>query len=411
MLISIRPPFLGRPLFFEPQQVLRELFAVIMCPLLPEISSTKTILPMKPLLLACLYILFSPLCYTQCISTGFVNGTTFATDNSTGSYDFSVPSNAQTSDNIRTSAASLISVLSANTYYLKITGFNFSIPAASSICGVSVEVESRATGVILTAAVKDNEVRLVKGGVITGNNYAKAADWPSSDGVTSYGGTSDLWGTTLTPADVNSSGFGIAISARIIALVAALPSADIDNIRLKITYNPLLPVHLLSFSAQNAGKKIVLKWRTADEEENGSITLQRSAGNTGQWQDIHYYDQHAGHTIMNYEYEDIPREEGLYNYRLQLIASSGMRTFSNIQTSRYEISNELLIYPVPAADFIYVHSTDALAGISIIDITGKIYKPQIVNVTDHSFKVDTRMLPKGIYIIQLRNKSARFIKV
>src|SRR5262245_61359342 len=89
----------------------------------------------------------------QCISSGWHNATSFSTDNSTGVYDFAIPANAQVSDNNRADASALISLLSGNTYYLRATGFGFSIPSYAIICGVSVEVECRGTGLILTAAI------------------------------------------------------------------------------------------------------------------------------------------------------------------------------------------------------------------------------------------------------------------
>ena len=59
----------------------------------------------------------------------------------------------------------------------------------------------------------DYEVKLIIGGSPTGDNKAKAGAWPTSDSDTylSYGGNSDLWGCTLSPAVVNSSDFGVAL--------------------------------------------------------------------------------------------------------------------------------------------------------------------------------------------------------
>jgi hypothetical protein len=61
---------------------------------------------------------------------------------------------------------------------------------------------------------EDSTVKLVKGGVISGNNKALPGIWsPGGHQNFTYGGAGDLWGLALTPTDVNSpSGFGAAIN-------------------------------------------------------------------------------------------------------------------------------------------------------------------------------------------------------
>ncbi len=60
----------------------------------------------------------------------------------------------------------------------------------------------------------DNSVKLVKGGIISGDN--KATGTPIANGGTykSYGSSTDLWGLSLTPSDINSGNFGVAYSVR-----------------------------------------------------------------------------------------------------------------------------------------------------------------------------------------------------
>lgn len=81
--------------------------------------------------------------------------------------------------------------------------------------------------------VKDSSVKLVKAGSVAGNNYADATvQWPSADAVKSYGGANDMWGTTLTPADVNDPAFGVAVSA-----VVTAGQARVDAVRVTVHYS------------------------------------------------------------------------------------------------------------------------------------------------------------------------------
>ena len=85
----------------------------------------------------------------------------------------------------------------------------FSVPAGATIDGVKVDaVVSRGGN-----RERDATVMLVKGGSPVGVNKADTTNWPAP-GTKTWGGPADLWGTTLTPADVNSPNFGVAISGQ-----------------------------------------------------------------------------------------------------------------------------------------------------------------------------------------------------
>jgi hypothetical protein len=88
--------------------------------------------------------------------------------------------------------------------------FGFSVPSFATIAGVTVRIERSATG----ASVMDDSVNLFNGGpVVTSTNHASTAVWPSTDTVETYGGPTDLWGTTLDPSRVAGSSFGPLVSA------------------------------------------------------------------------------------------------------------------------------------------------------------------------------------------------------
>jgi len=59
---------------------------------------------------------------------------------------------------------------------------------------------------------KDNSIKIVKGGTISGTDKSAGAVWGGAS-YASFGGSADLWGLSWTVADINSSTFGVAISA------------------------------------------------------------------------------------------------------------------------------------------------------------------------------------------------------
>lgn len=88
--------------------------------------------------------------------------------------------------------------------------YSFAVPSGATITGIQVQISRAATGV----AVQDAVVSLLKAGVVTGTNKAfTGTNWPTSQGTQTYGSSSDLWGTTWAPSDINAANFGVVLSA------------------------------------------------------------------------------------------------------------------------------------------------------------------------------------------------------
>lgn len=157
-------------------------------------------------------------------SQGPFGGTIFSSDSTVGVVAWNNPSNASASDGSFATSVLLISQLSN---YLKATGFGFFVPLDAIINGILVEIQQQST---VSTGTTDNSVKIVKGGIISGNEKATGVSWPTSEAYQSYGGSSDLWGLTWTPSDINSSNFGVACSAD--AVLAS--TAEIDYIRITV---------------------------------------------------------------------------------------------------------------------------------------------------------------------------------
>lgn len=124
------------------------------------------------------------------------------------------------------------------TDYLHATNFGFSIPASATIDGIVVEIEKAFTSSGNDTGA-DNSVLIIKGGTRTGNDKALAGNWTSTDAYYTYGTSSDLWGTTWTATDINSSTFGVALRAA--ASKAGGPDTNnfyVDHVRITVHYTP-----------------------------------------------------------------------------------------------------------------------------------------------------------------------------
>ena len=119
---------------------------------------------------------------------------------------------------------------------LVLTGFNFDIPADATITGVAVSVTRRSTS-SSDEFVQDSAVELV--GVFgTSTSLSTAAAWPATLAAAVYGDSSTLWGVSLSPADVNSASFGLALAVQNTDPVSA-HNARVDGATITVYYTVL----------------------------------------------------------------------------------------------------------------------------------------------------------------------------
>lgn len=115
------------------------------------------------------------------------------------------------------------------------TGFNFNIPNASTINGVTAKVKKSGGG---NGFLIDHGVFLLKANVAVGTDHSLGSPWPAAPilSFVTYGSAVDLWGTTLSPSDVNSPGFGLRISALNNYNIARSLTPVVDVIEIAISY-------------------------------------------------------------------------------------------------------------------------------------------------------------------------------
>lgn len=195
----------------------------------------------------------------QVVSEGPLAPGAVVSDNSFGGSAWTNPGNAIAADN----TYAVTAPGGAPTQYLKATNFGFSIPALAQVLGIQVHVERRSTA----GTVSDARARIVKGNVVGTAERALPGFWPTVDTVANYGSSIDLWGTTWTPADINSNGFGFALSA-----TDNIDTAAVDSISITVHYTlcPVAPVAgcrtaqksllLIKNGSPDTKDKLIWKW-------------------------------------------------------------------------------------------------------------------------------------------------------
>lgn len=142
---------------------------------------------------------------------------------------------------------------STTTNYLRGTNYGFSIPSNAVINGITVVI-NRSTSGTTSPLLRDNRVSLVKSGVIESTNKAATGtNWSGSLSNATYGGTTDLWGSAWTPSEINSTDFGVVLSA-INSNTGSTRTAAVDYMRITVTYS--IPGDLSWYTQSSGGSSI-----------------------------------------------------------------------------------------------------------------------------------------------------------
>jgi hypothetical protein len=129
------------------------------------------------------------------------------------------------------------------TNYLVCKNLDSNIPNDATVEGIRIYIDryNSFTG-DGTVTIKDDAIYLTKNGTDTvGSNKSTGATWSSTDTDTyiSFGGVSDLWGTSWTASEINNDNFGVMIGPTIEfdGLTGENGgSAKIDHVYIEITY-------------------------------------------------------------------------------------------------------------------------------------------------------------------------------
>lgn len=92
---------------------------------------------------------------------------------------------------------------------LRGSNFGFNIPVGATIDGITLKVYRAPAAGATAGEVSDYDVYLTLNGTKKGSSKPIAEGWDHTGFVLAeYGGSSDLWGTTWTSADINDIDFG-----------------------------------------------------------------------------------------------------------------------------------------------------------------------------------------------------------
>jgi hypothetical protein len=189
----------------------------------------------------------------------------------------------------------------------------------------------------------DNAVYLLNANVITGNNYATSISWPVTDAYVTYGGPADTWGRVWSAAEINSTGFGSALSAS-----RSNGDLTVDHFLITVYSTSTLPIELLEFTATVSENAVLTNWVTATEENNDYFEIERASEDL-LFASVGRVDGSGNSSmLLSYAFVDVNPLSGVSYYRLKQVDFNGMYSYSQIVVVNYEPTHEPAIYPNPS---------------------------------------------------------------
>lgn len=253
----------------------------------------------------------------------------------------------------------------------------------------------------------DNSVRLVKGGVETGSNLANTVyPWNTVDTYTSYGSSTNLWGTTWSVAEINASNFGAVLSASV-----SNGTARVDNMRITVTGISTLPVELIHFNGKQIDNSILLEWQTASEHQNKQFVIERMSG-LGVFSEIGLRKGKGNSMVINnYNFLDETPLKGVNYYRIRQEDFDGQYEYSKIISILNEGENLLSVYPNPSSDgyFNLVSEQNIQEGVYIYSCEMKLIKFVEAN-NSKALEISITELSDGVYFLIMNSGGEQKIK-
>ncbi|MEP7374415.1 MAG: ELWxxDGT repeat protein [Chitinophagaceae bacterium] len=189
-----------------------------------------------------------------------------------------------------------------------------------------------------------------------------------------------------------------------------------------ISYNSILPVHLLEFNGVLSENNAILDWKTENEINADEFIVERSMNGSNNFSAAGKAKSANTPGVHNYSFTDANVTQlasDVIYYRLKQKDIDGHFTYSKVVTLTVRAKSALVLFPNPAANQIILAITAKRTeklGYSVFDNAGRIVMQQTSHVLTgaNSFTIDINKLPAGVYYLKLSgnslNEQMQFVK-
>lgn len=168
-----------------------------------------------------------------------------------------------------------------------------------------------------------------------------------------------------------------------------------------------LAIGLKNFQAVKTNGRVYINWQTDYEKDADFFEIQYTYDKTD-WKMLDRIKAFNLSTGNNYNYTDSnPVTKDLY-FRLKLVQKNGTASYSSISLVKYDnLKSKITIYPNPTSGYALVSFNDSFkkGTLTLSNFEGHVVQSKSVNSTSGYVKLEMTSLPKGIYIMEIRDQS------
>lgn len=169
----------------------------------------------------------------------------------------------------------------------------------------------------------------------------------------------------------------------------------------------VVPVGLLSFTAQRNARVNRLGWTTTQEINTDKFIVEHSTDGRNFTAIGEVVAAGSSSADINYSFIDYAPAMGVNFYRLKVIERNGSTKLSNVRSVRNEGTADIAVYPNPVKDRMLINITsDRIdkAVVTISDMNGKLVQIKTNAITEGSnyITLNTAAMGRGTYIVKIQ---------
>lgn len=220
------------------------------------------------------------------------------------------------------------------------------------------------------------------------------------------------WNYTLQPSAV-AVDFGQNVGLDKDFYGNAVPAGNAPDAGIAESALVALPLQILSCKGWAGANGNTVEWEMNNDPADHFEIERSTDGSNFKTIATVPYKTTAGTTTTNYQFLDSDVRNEILYYRVKAIEPGNTVLYSQIVTIKNSVlSNKLIVSPNPAQGDLYLNlpgSNFLNKEMALVTITGVTLKRATINDANSQIKLNVRMLPHGIYVIQLTDiKTGRF---
>jgi Secretion system C-terminal sorting domain len=287
--------------------------------------------------------------------------------------------------------------------YLEVSDYGWVIPVGATILGIQVKIEGHQEN--FAANFADASIVLMQAGSPVSTDRAGTGYYDDKDYTNTYGSSTDLWGTTWTPADIMDPGFGVLYSVTRLSGTGTY-YMYVDYVELTVYYTGvgcILPVTYRAYDVTlQANQTTQIDWVTNPATNADDYQIERSFDGVN-FSNIGVVDAQSNILTDNaYRFVDAQVLDATAYYRIKQVDLDGQSYLTEVRrvTGHGNGTLDVKAFPNPATDYLQLRGDLRGGQASLIDLSGRSILQQQLGSDDNT--LDVSSLTRGIYVLQIK---------